>query len=242
MDDAKYEVELKKLQTQLNLLQHTYAREGHRAILVLEGWDAAGKGGLIRRLSWCLDPRHFYVWSINAPDEREKRQHWMQRFWEKLPESGTIAAFDRSWYGRILVERVEGFASEAEWMRAYQEITTFEQSLSAENYRIAKLFLDISKETQLKRFHRRFKDPSKRWKLTEEDLRNRAQWDHYERAYEDMLNHCTHESAPWIRLDANDKRKVRLAALRSILDIFGHGIDTTVPEAPDAVKAFFNET
>ena len=240
MKRESYASELKELQRKLTLLQHAYVRDGRRGVLILEGWDAAGKGGLVRRLAWCLDPRKFRVWSTGAPDHRERNQHWMQRFWTRLPVSGEIAAFDRSWYGRVLVERVEGFATEAEWERAYEEIRAFEHSLVSEEFRIAKLFLDITPQTQLKRFRERFETPAKRWKLTEEDLRNRAKWDAYAEAYDDMIARCSPGEAPWVRIDANDKRRARIEAFKTILDIFGQGVDISEPEAPAAVIAFFD--
>lgn len=240
MDSQTYKERLHTLQRRLTLLQQAYARQGRRGIIVLEGWDASGKGGIIRRLSWALDPRRFRVWSTSAPSEREQRQHWMQRFWTRLPEGGELAAFDRSWYGRVLVERVEGYASPAEWQRAYGEITHFEESLIAEKFRIVKLFLDITPETQLKRFRKRYRTPSKRWKLTEEDLRNRARRDDYAAAYADMFLHCSTEIAPWHRIDANRKKPARLAALQTVLDVLGEGVAVSAPPLPSAVKEFFN--
>jgi len=239
MAELDYKTRLHELQRQLTLLQQAYARQNRRGIIVLEGWDAAGKGGIIRRMSWALDPRRFHVWSTIAPTPEEKRQHWMQRFWKRLPESGELAAFDRSWYGRVLVERVEGFATEAEWRRAYEEIAHFEESLIAEDFRLVKLFLDISPGTQLKRFRKRYQTPSKRWKLTADDLRNRARWDDYAAAYDDMFRHCSTATAPWHRIDANHKRPARLDALATVLEVLGSGVDVSAPNLPPAVKSFF---
>jgi AMP-polyphosphate phosphotransferase len=241
MDKKAYKERLDDLQRRLTLLQHAYARDNLRGLIVFEGWDASGKGGIIRRLSWALDPRRFHVWSTVAPNETEKRQHWMQRFWIRLPQCGELAAFDRSWYGRVLVERVEGFATEDEWRRAYDEINRFEQSLAAEDFRIVKLFLDITPETQLKRFRKRYEKPSKRWKMTEDDLRNRARWDEYAAAYADMIRQCSTQSAPWHRIDANKKRPARLAALQTVLEVLGEGVDVRAPEVAPAVKAFFGK-
>lgn len=242
MDHHDYADKLHSLQARLTLLQRAYARQNRRGIIVIEGWDAAGKGGLIRRLAWCLDPRHFSVWPIAAPGAAERRQHWLQRFWARLPEQGEIAAFDRSWYGRVLVERVEGYATPEEWRRAYGEIAAFEKTLAAEEFRLAKLFLDITPETQLKRFRRRFNTPSKRWKLTADDLRNRKKWDAYAAAYHDMIEKCSGSGAPWMRIDANKKRPARLEAFECILRVLGDGVDVAAPPAPPAVRAFFSNT
>lgn len=234
-----YEKKLAALQRQLVLLQHAYGRQGRRGLVVLEGWDAAGKGGLIRRIAWALDPRSLKVWQTSAPNHEERRQHWMQRFWTKLPLSGEIAIFDRSWYGRVLVERVEGFAEKAEWRRAYTEINDFEQSLAHEGYRIVKLFLDISPETQLARFRDRYEDPTKRWKLTEEDIRNRSRWAEYQEANSDMLHRTSSDWAPWVRIAADDKDAARIAGFEAIIDVLGKDVDVTPPDVPAIVHAFF---
>ncbi len=209
-------------------------------MVVLEGWDAAGKGGIIRRIAWATDPRALRVWSIGAPDAEERREHWMQRFWRRVPRSGEIAVFDRSWYGRVLVERVEKLAGKAEWRRGFDEINQFERTLTDEGVRLVKLFLDITRETQFERFRDRFEDPTKRWKLTEEDLRNRARWGEYEKAYADMLERCSPPSAPWVTIDANDKRGARIAAFDAILEAVGRDVDVEPPEALPLIKAFFD--
>ena len=234
-----YDKSLADRQHRLMLLQHAYARQGLSAAVVLEGWDAAGKGGLIRRIGWALDPRTLRVWSIGAPTEQEKREHWMQRFWRRVPSHGEIAVFDRSWYGRVLVERVEELAPEAAWRRAYEEINQFERMLVEEGTRLVKLFLDISSQTQLKRFRERYDDPAKRWKLTEEDIRNRSRWDGYAVAYDEMRERCSSPGAVWTTIQADDKRSARIAALDAILDTIGRGVDVEPPEAPAGVRAFF---
>ncbi|MFP3943056.1 MAG: polyphosphate kinase 2 family protein [Alphaproteobacteria bacterium] len=241
MDRKTYKNRLKSLQKRLTLLQQAYARQGLRGVIVFEGWDASGKGGIIRRLAWALDPRRFRVWSTGAPNEIERRQHWLQRFWARLPESGELAAFDRSWYGRVLVERVEGLATPEEWRRAYDEIVQFEEMLLAEDFRIVKLFLDITPETQLKRFRNRYETPSKRWKMTEDDIRNRARRDDYAAAYADMFRHCSTGAAPWRRIEADKKRPARLEALQTVLDVLGEGVEVSAPPVPVAVEAFFGE-
>lgn len=241
MDKAAYKSRLKELQKRLNLLQHAMARQGLSGIVVLEGWDAAGKGGVIRRIAWALDPRHLKVWSIGAPSPAEKRQHWLKRFWQRLPDEGEIAVFDRSWYGRVLVEPIEGFASREEAARAYREINEFENMLTDEGLRMVKLFLDITPQTQYRRFEKRFRSPQKRWKMTREDLRNRARWREYEEAYERMIAETSTPAAPWVRIDANEKRAARLACLEEILKVLGAGIDVTPPPADPEVKAFFDD-
>ena len=153
----------------------------------MEGWDAAGKGGAIKRVTEHLDPRGFQVNPIGAPAPHEKRYHYLQRFWRKLPQYGQITIFDRSWYGRVLVERVEGFATKEEWTRAYDEINDFEKLLTDDHYIIGKFFYHISKDEQLKRFKDRENNPLKRWKITDEDWRNREKWDEYVEAMEEMF-------------------------------------------------------
>ncbi|MES1927632.1 hypothetical protein SADO_00210 [Salinisphaera dokdonensis CL-ES53] len=231
-EKRKARQELEALQAQLQRLQLAYARQGRSAVIVLEGWDAAGKGGLIRRIGWVLDPRTLSVWQTGAPDAVERREHWLQRFWRRIPPAGEIAIFDRSWYGRVLVERVEGFAPESAWQRAYDEINAFEQTLVDDGIRLVKLFLDIDSATQLERFTERYENPAKRWKLTAEDIRNRARWEDYEKAYADMFKRCSTAAAPWQRIDANDKRAARVAALREVVAVLAQDVDTALP-APD---------
>ena len=213
-----YERGLAELQEALQRVQQAYLGTPHRAVIVLEGWDTAGKGGVVRRLGWALDPRSFKVHTIAAPGEREKTLHYLQRFWERLPEHGRIVAFDRSWYGRVLVERVEGFALEDEWRRAYEEINEFERMLVADGVRLVKLFLHITRDEQLRRFRNRLANPLKRWKLSYEDFRNRERWTDYELAIEEMMQKTSTHRAPWHLIPANDKPYGRLAALRIIAD------------------------
>jgi polyphosphate kinase 2 (PPK2 family) len=182
LDFADYERRLTSLQAALQRIQQAYLGTSERALLVLEGWDTAGKGGLVRRLGWALDPRSFKVHPIAAPDEHERAQHYLQRFWRRLPEKGQIVAFDRSWYGRVLVERVEGFATNKEWRRAYREINEFELMLVDSGIRLVKLFLHITPDEQVRRFRDRLIDPVKHWKLSYEDFRNHTRWSDYERA------------------------------------------------------------
>jgi polyphosphate kinase 2 (PPK2 family) len=215
---ADYERRLAERQETLQRIQQAYLGTSRRAVVVLEGWDTAGKGGIVRRLGWALDPRSFKVHSISAPTEREKSLHYLQRFWERLPHHGQIVVFDRSWYGRVLVERVEGFATDVEWRRAYDEINDFERMLIADDTRVIKLFLHITADEQLRRFRSRLADPLKRWKLSYEDFRNRARWKDYEEAIDAMLQKTSTRQAPWYLIPANDKPYGRLAALRILVD------------------------
>ena len=172
----------------------------------------AGKGGIVRRLGWALDPRSFKVYPIAAPLPHERGRHYLQRFWEKLPDPGQIVVFDRSWYGRILVERVEAFASKDEWHRGYEEINEFERMMVADGIRIVKCFLHITPDEQIRRFKERLANPLKRWKLSYEDFRNRSRWPDYEIAIEDMLERTSPKRAPWYLIPANDKPYGRIAA------------------------------
>jgi polyphosphate kinase 2 (PPK2 family) len=210
---ADYERRLTSLQQVLQFIQQAYLGTSERALLLLEGWDTAGKGGIVRRLGWALDPRSFKVHPFAAPDEHERAQHYLQRFWNRLPEMGQIVAFDRSWYGRVLVERVEGIVTKAEWQRAYREINEFELTLIDSGIRLVKLFLHITPDEQIRRFRDRLFDPVKRWKLSYEDFRNRAHWKEYETAIEDMIEETATRHAPWYLIPANNKPYARIAAL-----------------------------
>jgi AMP-polyphosphate phosphotransferase len=237
MDFADYERRLTSLQGVLQLIQQAYLGTSERAILVLEGWDTAGKGGIVRRLGWALDPRSFKVHPIAAPDEHERAQHYLQRFWRHLPEKGQIVAFDRSWYGRVLVERVEGFSTKTEWRRAYREINEFERLLIDSGIRLVKLFLHITPEEQIGRFRARLIDPLKRWKLSYEDFRTRARWSDYQTAVEDMMEKTTTKYAPWHLVPANNKPYGRIAAFRILADRLGHNVSLE-PRAidPDLIE------
>jgi len=236
-----YERKLAKLQLKLLALQQRYVHGGRRAIVAFEGWDAAGKGGVIRRLNERLEPRHCHVWSIAAPNPDDQGRHYLYRFWKKLPLKGDFAIFDRTWYGRVLVERIEGFAREDEWRRAYDEINEFERTLADDGVRIVKLFLHISEKEQLARFTERLKKPHKRWKLTAEDIRNRDKRGAYEEAIADMFAKTHTKAAPWHVVSAEHKLHGRLQALEIILDILGKDVDTTPPPADPEVVRLFGE-
>ena len=221
----EYDAKLSRRQHDLKEISLAYRAQGQRAVVVFEGWDAAGKGGIIRRLGWPLDPRGFKVWPIAAPLPDEQGQPYLYRFWRRLPYPGQLVVFDRSWYGRVLVERVEGFASEAEWRRAYAEINDFERLLADDGIRLVKIFLHITPQEQLKRFRARLHDPLKRWKLSPEDLRNRARWPEYETAIEEMFRSTSTVAHPWHAIPANDKRYARLAALGLVVKQLATGVD-----------------
>jgi AMP-polyphosphate phosphotransferase len=197
---------------------------GPPLLVLFEGWDAAGKGGAIRRLTAPLDPRHFTVSQFAAPSEREKRHHFLWRFWPHVPGWGGMCVFDRTWYGRVLVERVEGFAKKAEWERAYGEIVDFERNLSAEGAIVVKFWLEISDKEQLKRFNERANDPLKTWKLTDEDWRNREKRPAYERAITEMLDRTDHEDAPWTLIAAESKSYARVAVLEAVIHAVERGM------------------
>ena len=191
---------------------------GPPVCVVFEGWDASGKGGCIKRLVAQIDPRHVRVVQFAAPTHDEKRHHFLWRFWPKLPGWGGMAIFDRSWYGRVLVERVEGFATREQWLRAYDEINGFEQTLADEGTILVKFWLHISDEEQLKRFKRREKDPLKTWKLTDEDWRNREKRDQYAEAVEDMVARTDHPHAPWHLVPADSKRYARVKVVETVIE------------------------
>src|SRR3954447_876890 len=206
--------------------------------VVFEGGDASGKGGAIKRLVDRLDPRHVRVASIAAPTYDEKRHHYLWRFWPMLPGWGGMAVLDRSWYGRVLVERVEGFASEETWKRAYSEIVDLETTLAAEGTILVKFWMHLSPEEQLRRFEKRRDDPYKTWKLTDEDWRNREKRGAYEAAVEQMLERTDHPAAPWHVVAAEDKRWARVDVVRTVVEsmekaMSERGIDTDPPLAGD---------
>ena len=233
---AAYKVQLKALQLRLTQIQQAYLRIGKSAVIVFEGWDAAGKGGTIRRMSAGLDPRGSKVWPIGAPREYFAERHYLARFWEKLPPRGSIAIFDRSWYGRVLVERVEGLAPPDRWRAAYDEISAFEQVLLDDDVRIVKIFFFISQEEQLRRFEERLRVPHKRWKLSYEDFRNRARWKDYVEAAEEMFAR-TDRPVPWSVIPSEDKRYGRITAMKTIVEHLSKGLDLAPPSVDEAVLA-----
>jgi polyphosphate:AMP phosphotransferase len=218
LTDAQYERELPRLQGRLNALARRKRFADIAAIVLFEGPDAAGKGGAIRRVTRALDARQYHVVPIAAPTEEERAQPYLWRFWRAVPRRGHVTIFDRSWYGRVLVERVEGFAAEPDWMRAYREIVDFEESLSRFSIVVVKFWLAITKEEQLVRFRSREHTPFKRFKITREDWRNRGKWDAYEHAVCDMVDRTSTDLAPWHLVEANDKRWTRVKVLTTICE------------------------
>ncbi len=209
---------LEKYQGRLNALQREASRKGFSTILLFEGWDAAGKGGAIRRVTAALDARDYQVIPIAAPTDEERAHHYLWRFWRHLPRAGRLTIFDRSWYGRVLVERVEGFAARDEWMRAYAEINQFEQQLVDHEVVLVKYWLHVTPEEQLRRFRAREKSSYKQWKLTEEDWRNRRNWRDYELAVDEMVERTSTRIAPWTLVAANDKYAARIAVLKTVCE------------------------
>lgn len=218
LDRATYVSELTRHQIQLRELGYQIYLQERPVIIVFEGWDAAGKGGAIKRITERLDPRAYSVYPTSAPQGDEKTKHYLYRFWKRVPENGQIAIFDRSWYGRVLVERVEGFATEAEWRRAYREINTFEGQLRDSGAVIFKFWLHISRDEQLARFEHRQQIGYKAWKLTSEDWRNREKWPQYTAAVEEMLLRTSTRGAPWTLIEGNDKYWARVQVLSKLVE------------------------
>lgn len=223
-----YDANLAAVQERLAHIQVAHICHKKRAVVVLEGWDAAGKGGIIQRLTAEWDPRYFDVWPIAAPTPEEKARHFLWRFWKRLPMDGDIAVFDRSWYGRVLVERVEGFASEAEWRRGYDEINEFEAQQADSGTTIVKLFIHVTQAEQDKRLKARLDHPWKRWKTGLDDYRNRARRADYLDAIAEMFRRTDTRWAPWHAIDGNDKKAARIAALTTIAD----RLEASVPMDP----------
>jgi polyphosphate kinase 2 (PPK2 family) len=238
---AAYERDLVRLQKMLSRVQQAYLASDRSAVIVFEGWDAAGKGGAIRRMSAAFDPRSFKVWPIAAPRKYYLSRHYFLRFMERLPPAGAITAFDRSWYGRVLVERVEALTPPERWKAAYREINTFERMLTDDGTRVVKLFFHISPEEQLRRFEARLHDPMKRWKLTAEDFRNRARWGEYAEATDEMFARTSTEQAPWRLIPAEDKKHARIAALGHVAERLAEGVDLSAPRLDEAVLAAARE-
>ena len=218
LDEKTYRRRVLEEQLRLRDLHFRMYERQVPLLAVFEGWDAAGKGGAIKRITETLEPRGYTVTSFSAPRGEEKTRHYLWRFWRVLPRAGHLGVFDRSYYGRVLVERVEGFCSEAEWRRAYQEILEFEAHQSSFGMVVCKFWLHISAEEQLRRFRDRERDPFRQHKLTPEDWRNRARWGEYAGAVEDMLAATSTESAPWTVIEADDKYHARVKVLSTLND------------------------
>ena len=212
----KFDADLEKYQGKLNLLTRDERFRSMSVIALFEGSDAAGKGGAIRRITGALDARHYRIIPVAAPTEEERAQPYLWRFWRHIPRTGRVTIFDRSWYGRVLVERVEKFCSEADWMRAYGELNDFEEQLVRNNTVLVKFWLTITKDEQLRRFKEREKTGFKRFKITDEDWRNRKRWNEYEHAVCDMVDRTSTELAPWTLVEANDKNFARIKILKTL--------------------------
>ena len=226
LTSERYEKRLPKLQGKLNALSRDKRFGKRSCVVVFEGNDAAGKGGTIRRVTGALDARSYHVFPTSAPTQEELAQPYLWRFWRNVPKKGHIAIFDRSWYGRVLVERVEGFASEADWLRAYREIVDFEDTLVRSGAVVVKFWLAVSKNEQLARFRAREKTPFKRFKITPEDWRNRQKWNDYQRAVCDMVDRTSTDVAPWHLVEANDKRWARVKVLETLCGAIEEAMDS----------------
>jgi polyphosphate kinase 2 (PPK2 family) len=214
----EYRESLIKHQVALHALGFQVYKQQRPVILVYEGWDAGGKGGNIKRVTERLDPRGYVVHAIAAPQGEDASRHYLYRFWRRLPEAGQIAIFDRSWYGRVMVERIEGFCTEEEWKRAYREINHFERQLVDFGTILFKFWIHISKEEQLRRFNAREESELKHWKLTEEDWRNREKWDVYFEAVNEMLVKTSTATAPWTIVEGDSKWFARIKVLKTLVD------------------------
>jgi polyphosphate kinase 2 (PPK2 family) len=218
LDKKDYAEQLERYQGRLALLTRAEAFRNRSLVLVFEGADAGGKGGAIRRVTAAMDARRYRIIPIAAPTEEERAQPYLWRFWRHLPRQARVAIFDRSWYGRVLVERVEGYCSEADWMRAYAEINDFEDQLADAGAVVVKFWLSVSKAEQLVRFNEREAQPHKRFKITAEDWRNRERWDDYARAVCDMVDRTSTETSPWTLVEADNKYFARIKVLRTICE------------------------
>ena len=213
-----YEKAMDRFGKKLHEMHYETYKKRIPVLILFEGWDAAGKGGAIKRLVQNLDPRGYEVTPVSAPNDTEKSHHYLWRFWQAVPAAGRISIFDRTWYGRVLVERVEGFCQEAEWRRAYREINEFEQQLTNFGAVVVKFWLHIDKDEQLRRFREREETPEKRWKITEEDWRNREKWDAYKVAVDEMLFRTSTRKAPWTVVAANSKEYARWLVLKTVTE------------------------
>ena len=218
LTDEEYKRQLKELQDRLGMLHNELYLKKIPVVIAYEGWDAAGKGGNIKRITGALDPRGYEVHPIASPEPHEKARHYLWRFWNRLPKTGHVAIFDRTWYGRVMVERLEGFCSENDWQRAYNEINEFEKELSDWGAVIIKFWVQIDKDVQLARFTDRQNTPEKQWKITEEDWRNRDKWELYETAVNELMKKTSTAYAPWHVLESNDKKYARIKALKIVIE------------------------
>ena len=214
----EYKARLERLQNRMEKLHGELYRRRIPVVLGFEGWDAGGKGGAIKRLTEKMDPRGYIVHPTSSPDETERKHHYLWRFWKNMPKAGHVAIFDRTWYGRVMVERIEGFCTETEWKRAYEEINSMERDLTDAGAIVLKFWMQIDKDEQAKRFRARQENPEKQWKITDEDWRNREKWDQYETAVNEMLVRTSTVNAPWIVVEGNSKYYARIKVLESVVN------------------------
>ncbi|MDQ7090210.1 MAG: polyphosphate:AMP phosphotransferase [Methylococcales bacterium] len=218
LDKKSYNQQLSFYQGKLNKLSRAAHNQKRSSILVFEGWDAGGKGGVIRRLTRAVDARSYQIIPVAAPTDEERQHHYLWRFWRHIPRAGWLTIYDRSWYGRVLVERVEGFASENEWMRAYSEIVNFEEAMMAHGILVVKFWLHIDKDEQLSRFKAREQISYKQHKITDEDYRNRNKWDDYQLAVNEMVARTSTQNAPWVLVEGNDKKYARIKVIKTFCE------------------------
>jgi polyphosphate:AMP phosphotransferase len=216
LTDTEYQKRLPRLQARLSKLAHAAWEKKRSSVVMFEGWDAAGKGGCIRRLTEAMDARAYRVIPVAAPTDEERSHHYLWRFWRHIPRAGAMTIYDRSWYGRVLVERVEGFAPERDWARAYREINDFEEQLLEHGVMLTKLWLHLGKDEQLRRFEDRQSTAYKQHKITDEDWRNREKWDAYAMAVAEMVERTSTPDAPWTLVAGNDKKFARIQVLETV--------------------------
>ena len=244
--DKEYEQTLQLMQQRFMACQQGLFQRKRRAIVVFEGTDAAGKGGAIKRMVLRADPRGYRVYPISAPTPDEAARHYLQRFWRRIPMKGQLAIFDRSWYGRVLVERVEGITPKKLWKRAYRELRDFERLLTDDGIVLIKLFLHISENEQRNRFIERLENPHKQWKITTADLESRKYWDQYQQAYQDMLDKTSTKNARWKVIPANDKKFARIEVLGHVVEeleaiVDPDSVDMLSPEVKKLAGELFNK-
>ena len=218
IEPEQYKDRKKVLQKKLGILHNEMYLKRVPVILAFEGWDAGGKGGAIKRITQSIDPRGYEVVPVASPNDIEKAHHYLWRFWERFPKDGHMAIFDRTWYGRVLVERIEGFATEQEWRRAYAEINNMEAHLVSSGAVVLKFWMHIDKEEQAERFRQRQETPEKQWKITDEDWRNREKWEEYEKAVDEMIVRTSTKEAPWHIIEANSKLHARIRVMEIVVD------------------------
>lgn len=242
LDEDAYEERLTQAQYRLLHIQQWMARTRGRAIVAIEGWDAAGKGGMVKRMTERLDPRPVHVWQIAAPTPEEQGRHYLYRFWQKLPAPGEIAIFDRTWYGRVLVERIEGYAAKEAWRRAYDEINDFERMLADDGIRLVKLLLHISAKEQRRRIIERMEAPEKRFKVTMDDFRNVARRADYIEAFDDMLERTDSGHAPWTVIATDSKRRARIEGIETVAETLARGANLAPPDLDPQIMQAARET